>query len=161
MVGAEGERWAALNAKIAHSDAPAFVPAAEALLASYAAGMGCHGVRVSRLMIAVSNHAFSYEPVLHWRDAWLPGHRRAMTAGKLGRLHEPAADPAARALVHEIRGRLVDLFVAHGAASNQIGKTYPYLSVLRPEARALLEGLKRQLDAGGALNPGALELSVG
>ena len=52
-------------------------------------------------------------------------------------------------------------FVAHGAASNQIGKTYPYLSVLRPESRALLEGLKRQLDPGGALNPGALELSAG
>ena len=84
-----------------------------------------------------------------------------MTPGKLARLHEPAGDPAARALVHEIRRQLVDLFVAHGAASNQIGKTYPYLSVLRPESRALLEGMKRQLDPGGALNPGALELSAG
>ena len=161
VVGAEGERWAALNAKIAHSDAPAFVAAAEALLASHSADMERHGIRVSRLMIAVSNHAFSYEPVLHWRDAWLPGHRRAMSPGKLARLHEPAEDPAARALVHEIRRQLVDLFMAHGAASNQIGKTYPYLSVLRPESRALLEGLKRQLDPGGALNPGALELSAG
>lgn len=159
VVGAEGERWAALNAKVAHSDAPAFVAAAEALLASHAADMERHGIRVSRLMIAVSNHAFSYEPVLHWRDEWLPGHRRAMTPGKRARLREPAADPAARALVHEIRRQLVELFAAHGAASNQIGKTYPYLSVLQPGARALLEGLKRHLDPGGFLNPGALELS--
>jgi FAD/FMN-containing dehydrogenase len=84
-----------------------------------------------------------------------------MSQGKRARLREPAADPAARALVHEIRRELVELFVAHGAASNQIGKTYPYLSVLRPESRALLEGLKQQLDPGGALNPGALELSAG
>lgn len=161
VVGAEGERWAALNAKIAHSDAPGFVAAAEALLASHAADMERHGIRVSRLMIAVSNHAFSYEPVLHWRDEWLPGHRRAMTPGKLARLHAPAPDPAARALVHDIRRQLVELFAARGAASNQIGKTYPYLSVLRPESRALLQGLKRQLDPAGALNPGALELSAG
>ena len=161
VVGAEGERWAALNAKIAHSDAPALVAAAEALLASHAAAMERQGIRVSRLMIAVSNHAFSYEPVLHWRDEWLPGHRRALSPAKQARLHEPAPDPAARALVHEIRCQLVELFAAHGAASNQIGKTYPYLSVLRPESRALLAGLKRQLDPAGALNPGALELNAG
>jgi FAD/FMN-containing dehydrogenase len=63
--------------------------------------------------------------------------------------------------VHEIRRELVELFAAHGAASNQIGKTYPYASVLRPESRALLEALKRRLDPQGAMNPGALGVSAG
>jgi FAD/FMN-containing dehydrogenase len=161
VMGPDGERWAALNAKVAHSDAPAFVAAAEALLASHAPAMERHGVTVSRLMIAVSNHAFSYEPVLHWRDAWLPGHRRAATPAKLARVSEPPADPAARALVHEVRGQLVELFAAHGAASNQIGKTYPYASVLRPESRALLAALKARLDPAGCMNPGALGLDTG
>jgi len=159
VVGVEGERWAALNAKVAHSDAPSLVAAAESLLEAHAPAMQRHGITVSRLMIAVSNHSFSYEPVLHWRDAWLPAHRRALSPAKLARLHEPAPDPAAAALVHDIRRELVELFAAHAAASNQIGKTYPYASVLRPESRALLEALKGRLDPGGCMNPGALGLS--
>jgi len=158
-LGNEGERWAALNAKVAHSDAPSLVAAAESLLEAHAPAMQRHGITVSRLMIAVSNHSFSYEPVLHWRDAWLPAHRRALSPAKLARLHEPAPDPAAAALVHDIRRELVELFAAHAAASNQIGKTYPYASVLRPESRALLEALKGRLDPGGCMNPGALGLS--
>jgi len=161
VMGPEGERWAALNAKVAHSDAPGLVAAAERLLAAHAAAMEHHGVRVSRLMIAVSNHAFSYEPVLHWRDAWLPAHRRTATPAKLARVEEPAPDAAARALVHEIRSQLVDLFATHGAASNQIGKTYPYASAMRPESRALLVALKDRLDPAGCMNPGALDLSNG
>lgn len=159
VVGPDGERWAALNAKVAHSDAADLVAAAESLLESHAPAMQRHGITVSRLMIAVSNHSFSYEPVLHWRDAWLPGHRRALSPAKLGRIREPSPDSSASAQVHAIRGELVELFARHGAASNQIGKTYPYASVLRAESRALLESLKQRLDPAGRMNPGALELS--
>ena len=35
------------------------------------------------------------------------------------------------------------------------------MALWHPHWRALLEGLKRQLDPSGALNPGALELSAG
>ncbi|NJD31912.1 MAG: FAD-binding oxidoreductase [Gammaproteobacteria bacterium] len=158
VLGPDGGRWAALNAKVAHSDAPEFIAAAEALLASYASPMAAHGITVSRLMIAISNHAFSFEPVLHWHDEWLPIHRRASQPAHLAKLREPAPDPQARALVHEIRGRLVRLFAERGAASNQIGRTYPYAEVLRPESAAFLRRLKEAADPRGCLNPGALGL---
>jgi FAD/FMN-containing dehydrogenase len=158
VLGPDGGRWAALNAKFAHSDAPEFIAAAEAVLESYGPQMQEHGISVSRLLIAVSNHAFSYEPVLHWRDEWLPIHRRAPQPQHLAKLKEPPAHPAARALVQEIRMRLVELFAARGAASNQIGKTYPYVEVLRPESAEWLRRLKHAADPTGCLNPAALGL---
>ncbi len=158
VLGPDGGRWAALNAKVPHSDARGFIAAVEALIASYAAPMQSHGITVSRLMIAVSNHAFSYEPVLHWHDAWLPIHRRAPQPSHLAGLREPAEDPQARALVHEIRARLVQLFAEHGAASNQVGRTYPYVDVLRPESAAFVRRIKQAADPYGCLNPGALGL---
>jgi FAD/FMN-containing dehydrogenase len=158
VLGPDGGRWAALNAKVAHSDAPAFIAAAEAILESHRPAMERHGISVSRLLIAVSNHAFSYEPVLHWHDEWLPIHRRAPQAAHLAKLQEPAPDPAARALVHQVRMRLVELFAERGAASNQIGKTYPYVEVLRPESAQWLRRLKQAADPAGCLNPGALGL---
>lgn len=154
----DGARWAALNAKVPHSVAPAFIAAAEGVLAGYEKQMATHGIRISRLMIAMSTHAFSYEPVLHWRDEWLPVHRNTPEPGHLAKLSEPAANPAARALVHEIRGRMVELFADWGAASNQIGKTYPYAQLLKPESAALLGRFKASVDPKGSLNPGTLGL---
>lgn len=157
VLGAQGERWAALNAKVAHGDAARLIDAAEALLAAEGERMQAHGITASRLLIAIGNHAFSYEPVLHWRDAWLPVHRARPEPAFLARLVEPPADPAARAVVHEIRSRLVELFAAHGAASNQLGKTYRWLSRLEPATAALLRVHKAAVDPAGLLNPGALE----
>jgi len=114
-----------------------------------------HGVWMSRLMIGISNHAFSYEPVFHWNDAWLPAHRSTLPPGASPPA-EPAPDPAARALVHRLRGELVELFRRHGAASNQIGRTYPFLDSAEPATRRLLELIKSGVDPYGLMNPGVL-----
>jgi D-lactate dehydrogenase (cytochrome) len=153
-LGAEGERWAALNAKVAHSDALPLIRESEALLAGHAGAMRERGVWMSRLMIGISSHAFSYEPVFHWNDAWLPMHRSSLPPG--ARLTEPAPDPAAAALVHRLRGELVDLFRRHRAASNQIARTYPYVDAAEPATRRLLELVKAGLDPGRLMNPGVL-----
>ncbi|MCC5869177.1 MAG: FAD-binding oxidoreductase [Gammaproteobacteria bacterium] len=158
VLGPKGERWAALNAKVAHSDALAMIDAVEQVIAPYRARMETHGVTTTQLLIAISNHAFSVEPVLHWRDEWLPIHRSSPDDDHLATLEEPAADPATRALVADIRAALVAMFAEHGAASNQLGKTYPHLEMLRPETAALLRGIKRQLDPDGLVNPGVLGL---
>jgi FAD/FMN-containing dehydrogenase len=52
---------------------------------------------------------------------------------------------------------LVTLFAELGAASNQLGKTYPYRSILRPETAALFDKLKATVDPAGLMNPGALD----
>ena len=53
---------------------------------------------------------------------------------------------------------LVTLFAELGAASNQIGKTYPYLQSMEPRTARLLEDLKNVVDPGRILNPGGLGL---
>lgn len=157
-LGTEGERWAALNAKVAHSDALALVREAEAFLAQHAAAMREDGIWMSRLLIGLSNHAFSYEPVFHWRDAWLPLHRSTAEPATVAAYPEPPPNPRARERVHALRGEMIELFRRHGAASNQIGRTYPWLDAARPETRRLVELLKAGLDPRGAMNPGVLGL---
>jgi hypothetical protein len=60
--------------------------------------------------------------------------------------------------VHALRGEMIELFRRHGAASNQIGRTYPWLDAARPETRRVVELLKAGLDPRGAMNPGVLGL---
>ena len=68
--------------------------------------------------------------------------------------------PDARALVTTVRAEIVALFAALGAQSNQIGRTYHYAEILRPESRALLAGIKHLLDPDSRVNPGALGLGT-
>jgi FAD/FMN-containing dehydrogenase len=156
VLGSEGERWAALNAKVAHSDAKRLMAASEALLAPYQHQMKECGVWMSHLLIAIGQSAFSFEPVFHWRDVWLPIHARSLSDAARARLVEPPPNPRARALVEELRQKLVALFAEFGAASNQLGKTYPYLDALRPESAELAVAVKRALDPRGVMNPGVL-----
>ncbi|MGI9236497.1 MAG: FAD-binding oxidoreductase [Woeseiaceae bacterium] len=158
ILGAEGDRWAALNCKVAHSDAEEIIGRTDAILAKYDKQMSTAEVTCSRLCIAISNHAFSFEPVLRWNDEWLPVHRRTPEPEHLAKLTEPAPNPVARALVHEIRAEIVAMFAEFGAASNQIGKTYAYFESMNPETAALIVGLKKSLDPDGLMNPGALGL---
>ena len=157
-LGNDGERWAALNAKVAHSDAVGLIEEAEALLARHADEMSRAGIWMSRLMIAVSNHAFSYEPVFHWNDEWLPIHRQTVQPATLRQHPEPPANPRARELVHRLRAEMIALFAARGAASNQIGRAYPWLDAAQPATRRLIESLKSGLDPRNVMNPGVLGL---
>ena len=158
VLGPEGDRWAALNAKVAHSDAMRLMAASEALLAPYQQAMKDSGVWMSHLLIAIGQSAFSFEPVFHWRDEWLPIHARSLSESARARLVEPPPNTKGRALVEELRQKLIALFAEFGAASNQLGKTYPYLEALRPESAELAVAVKRALDPRGVMNPGALGL---
>jgi FAD/FMN-containing dehydrogenase len=158
IIKTSGSRWAAVNAKVAQSQVPLLTSAAEAMLASFEPRMAEHGVRCTRLASAIFNHCYSYELVFHWYDEWLPIHRAAAEPDYLNAITEPAVNHAARGLVEELRQATVDLFTDFGAASNQIGRTYPYLSVLQPAPAAVLKTLKQHLDPDGLMNPGVLEL---
>ena len=156
ILGSQGERWAALNAKVPHSDAERLIAATEAAIDPYREHMAECGVTMSFLYIAIAQHIFSYEPVLRWFDEWLPLHRSVPEPDFLGGLEEPSPNPAGRALVDKIRSKIVAVFAEFGAASNQIGKTYPMLSSLNPHSRSVLRALKKELDPEGLMNPGAL-----
>ena len=120
--------------------------------------MARHGVTVTRLCSALGSLAFSFECVFHWPDAWLPLHREAPDPAWLAGLTEPPANPAARELVAALRAATVAFFRDIGAASNQIGRTYPYVDALAPATATLLRQLKTQLDPKGLMNPGVLGL---
>jgi FAD/FMN-containing dehydrogenase len=158
ILGPTGDRWVAINAKVAHSDAMAVHAAVDRILEQHAARLTAAGVRTKRMFIALSNHSFSYEPAFMWSDEWLPLHRSAPEPRHLAKLHEPAPNPAARAAVTAVRAELVNAFAALGAASNQIGRLYPYADSLDPATRRLLEQLKRDVDPTGRMNPGVLGL---
>ncbi|MBT8443476.1 MAG: FAD-binding oxidoreductase, partial [Gammaproteobacteria bacterium] len=158
VLGADGERWVALNAKVTHSDAPAIIEQFDALLNRHRARMDALGVTIARLFIAMDTHAFSFEPVFHWRDRWLPMHREVPDPSHLATLTEAPANPEAAALVAELRDDTLALFSELGAASNQIGRTYPYRERLEPATRALLDAVKAELDPAGLMNPGVLGL---
>jgi len=107
-------------------------------------------------MIAIGQNYFSYEPVLHWFDEWYPVHKRTPEPSHLQTLKEPEASPEAAALVAEIREEVVKIFTKHGAASNQIGKTYPYFDSLLPETQRVMRGIKTMFDPDGLVNPETL-----
>lgn len=156
VLGPRGGRWTALNAKVAHSDALRLIAEFDTLSASFAQDMAARGVTITRLASALGNHCFSFEPVFHWQDSWTPLQRAAADAAHLARFTEPAPDPAARALVDRLRRETVDLFRRLGAASNQIGRTYPFRSALSPAPEALLAKLKDAVDPRRLMNPGVL-----
>lgn len=156
VLGASGARWAALNAKVAHSDARALIAAFDAMIAPHRDAMAVHGVSFTRLASALANHCFSFEPVFHWRDSWLPIHFEKVDPAHLASLSEPEPDLEARALVNMLRGKTVDLFREFGAASNQIGRAYPFRPALSAPPEKLLAGIKNLLDPHGMMNPGVL-----
>lgn len=159
VVGPTGDRWVALNAKVAHSEAAALIDDVEKVIAGYRDALDVSQVVVSRLLTVIGTHAFSYEPVFNWHDAWLAMHHETLRGvGATGRYTEPGANSEARSVVMEMRQKIVDVFAAHGAASNQIGRTYPFASRLRPESRKLIEAVKAAVDPDCRMNPGALEL---
>ena len=159
VLGANGDRWVAINAKVAHSDAMAVHAAVDAIFARHAAALADAGVRTKRMFIALSNHSFSYEPAFMWSDEWLPLHRSSPEPRHLAKFPEPAANPRAHAAVTAARRDLVRAFAELGAASNQIGRLYPYADSLDPATKRLLLQLKRDLDPRDRMNPGVLGLA--
>lgn len=156
ILGEDGGRWIALNAKVPHSDAERLIADIEERVAPYQSRMNALNVSISFLYIAIAGHVFSFEPVLRWHDHWLPVHRRTPEPDHLASLTEPPSNPQASALVDDIRSSIVAAFAEFGAASNQIGKTYPLLESMNAQTRAVLTALKSELDPEGLLNPGAL-----
>jgi FAD/FMN-containing dehydrogenase len=157
VVGPKGGRWAALNAKVAHTDAGRLIASFDNMIAPHRSAMAQHGVSFTRLASALSNHCFSFEPVFHWQDSWLPIHRAVADPAHLRQYVEPSPNLEGRALVDKLRKKTVDLFRDFGAASNQIGRVYPYFSALAPEPASLMLAVKRHLDPHGLMNPGVLE----
>lgn len=158
MLGPEGERWAPVHGIVPHSRAVACYEAITALFAARAGDMQAHGIHTGTLITALGGQGTLIEPCLYWPDASNPLIDATVEAAHLAKLPRPAANPAARALAHDLKAAIVDIFFDHGAAHFQIGRAYRYRDSLDPAADALLSAVKAHLDPAHRMNPGVLGL---
>lgn len=158
MIGPDGERWAPVHGVLAHSVAPRAWAAIDACFAAFAPRFEKAGVTTGCLVTTLSTNAVLIEPVFYWPSALDRIHRATVEHWLLDRIDEFAPNPVADALVDEARKRVARIFLEHGAAHFQIGKTYLYREGRAADAYALLQSIKAALDPQGRLNPGALGL---
>ena len=158
MIGPEGERWVPVHGIFPHSRAAAAMDAVGELFADREQTLAEHKIGVGHLLATIATHCTVLEPVFFWPDALEEVHRRSVEPGHLRKIRGFPANPAARAAVAEIRAALIDLFTDLGAAHLQLGKSYRYRDGLRDANWRLLKALKKELDPGRRMNPGALGL---
>ena len=158
MVGPAGERWVPVHGLLPHSALVEGWEAIQALFADNRAEMNRLGVEAGAMLLGLSPQAGLIEPVFFWPDALNPLHRHAVEPAHLARLDGFPANAGAAALVDRLRGEIIALFRARGAAHFQIARTYPLRDSHDPAAWDMLVALKRAVDPGGLMNPGSLGL---
>ncbi len=158
MVGPNGERWVPVHGFLPHSQLVAGWQAVEAIYAAHHDAMQAHGVEAGAMLAAVSPQACLIEPVFFWPEALNPLHRHAVEAGHLAKLKGFGDNPAATALVHQLRGEIIAAFQRLGAIHLQIARTYPLKDSHSPTGWGLLKALKQAVDPANLMNPGSLGL---
>ena len=158
MVGPDGERWVPIHALAPHSRAIECVTAVESLFEQRSEELACSGVVTGFLTTTVSSNCFFVEPLFFWPDSLNELHRATVGADALSRQRGFAENPPARALVAELRTEIARLFSDMGASHLQLGKEYLYFDKLGSAAADTVAGIKRVLDPGCRINPGALGL---
>ena len=121
-----------------------------------ASAMARHGIAAT-ISISPVRGAFLVEPVFYWQDTLQPIHERGL-GGEIKPTVAVPANAAATEAVSQLRAGLRDLFRREGTVHLQIGKFYGYRDGLAPATFAVLEGIKRNLDPRGLMNPGVLGL---
>jgi D-lactate dehydrogenase (cytochrome) len=154
IVGLAGERWVPVHGIFPLGQAAQVVGRVEALMAANAARLREHAIEVSYI-VSVAGAGWLLEPMFYWPDALGPLHQRVL-GEKFAKFRGAAANPAARAVVRELRAEVTALFDALGGVHSQLGKYYAYGARLQPDAASFATALKDALDPRRILNPGNL-----
>lgn len=157
-IGPAGERWLPVHALVPLSDATAAWTAVRGLFEAHRAELERLRVEIGVLTAIVGSNAFVLEPVFYWPAPRTAYYERVLDEATRAKFDDFLPNPAAEALVFDLRGQLTKLFLDRGATHLQIGRTYRYREGLRPEALRLLEAIKRTVDPEGVVNPGVLGL---
>ncbi len=158
ILGPRGQRWVPMHGIMPFSKLAPFHARLNELYAEYADRMEQHKVEKAAMFTSISTHGFLYEPVFYWEDDRTVFHKRYLPQEYLDVLPEYPANPEGRALVAEMKGRILDVFAEFGATHMQLGKAYPYMRGREENSADLLKVIKKQLDPDGLMNPGALGL---
>ncbi len=158
ILGPRGQRWVPQHGILPFSRLSAFHAKLHELYAEYADRMAQHKVEYAAMYTSIGTNGFLYEPVFYWEDDRTAFHKRYLPQEYLDMLPEYAANPEGRALVKEMKARVIDIFHEFGAIHMQIGKSYPYTRGREEHAEALIRSIKGQVDPDGLMNPGGLGL---
>lgn len=160
MLGPTGEAWVPSHCVSSLSTAPAIFAEIQAVYESRRAEMDAAEIHTGFLFTTMSSNAIVIEPVFFWPQGWRKVHESAVERAHLARLTPRDANPAATALVNELRKALLAIFERYGTGHFQIGRVYPYRESRDAGSRALLDAVKAVVDPHGILNPGVLGFPV-
>ncbi len=155
---ARDERTLPTHALCPHSRALEIAGKVYEIFRGHEALMKAHDITWTLITSIVGRRTTLIEPLMNYRDPRGEHYHRIPRDGGAP-LRFGAADPAQINALRLIRRSLTDMFMQHGCAHLQIGKTYPYREGRADNTWRLLEGLKDQVDPRGLMNPGSLGLT--
>lgn len=158
LLGSDGEIWIPVHGFFPLSKAIPAAQATEKFLAGHKALMEKWGIKTSYLT-CFAGAEFVIEPSFYWRDE-LGAFRLSLIEPEFAEKWQGfGPDEARRKVALGLRDELRDLFDGLGGLHLQVGKYYPYLSIMNnPVTPRVLQGVKDVVDPGRLMNPGSLEL---
>lgn len=159
-LGPKGERWVPLHGILSHDKVQDFNAALQAFFAQRKTEMDLLGVWTGTMFCSVGTTGLLYEIALYWPDSQTVFHHNAIDAAYLNALPRYPASTEAAAYVNQLKMDLIRLYSDFDSAHFQIGRAYPYLNRIDPNALTLLKSVKSVLDPNNLMNPGALGLGI-
>jgi len=158
MVGPDGGRWLPVHGIVRHSRAPALLEALSSLFESRREEIERLNVGIGYLFATSGPTGFLIEPCFYWPDELWPLHEASIESAHLAKLSRYPSNPAARALVEELRTGVIEAVARLEGIHFQLGRTYPLHGRIDPGVWDLLKSLKARLDPDNRMNPGVLGL---
>ena len=156
LVSPDGERWLPCHGVFAADHAKLAMQKIDSWLKKQNAELLRHEIRVSILLARVGADVI-LEPQFFWPDDLSVFQRAYARPEQVKQFSNNPPNPKTRERVRQLRAEIRDLFIVEGASFMQLGKYYPWTHKLGGISEEQALNLKRQLDPGGIVNPGALE----
>jgi D-lactate dehydrogenase (cytochrome) len=154
IVGVKGERWVPVHGVFPLSRAEEAARCTQEFFAAHAAQLAAHGIEHSYIVVC-NGPVWLLEPMFYWADELSPLHAQVL-GEKYLKFKDIPANPAARAVVGELRQKLNGLFCELGAVHSQLGKFYDFAGSVEPHTYDVLTAFKQVLDPQRRFNPGNL-----
>lgn len=158
LLGSDGELWLPVHGFFPLSQAIEAAQATEQFLQRAAPTLEKYQIKTSYLT-CFSGAEFVIEPSFYWRDQLGEFRLSLIEPEFANKWRDIPEDLHTRQVVLDLRDQLRDLFDSLGAMHLQIGKYYPFLSMMNhPTLPRVIREIKKVLDPQGRMNPGSLGL---